>query len=100
MSLREERQKPKHQHCPSCKRYVHVSTRYPNYACRKCVDKAVDSKGRRVAFYNITMDGHGCQGRFVDTEKFVRSNICYIKGIKFRAEEAYMGGIVLLSLKT
>jgi predicted RNA-binding Zn-ribbon protein involved in translation (DUF1610 family) len=96
MSIREETHQPKHQHCPSCNRYVHVSTRYPNYACRKCVDKAVDSKGRRVAFYNITLDGHGCQGRLVDSEKFVRSNICYIKGIKFRAEEAYMGGIILL----
>jgi predicted RNA-binding Zn-ribbon protein involved in translation (DUF1610 family) len=97
MRTREERQKPKHQHCGSCNRYVQISTRYPKYACKKCVDKAVDKKGRRVAFYNITMDGHGCQGKLIDTEKFVRSNICYINGIKFRAEEAYFGGIILLA---
>lgn len=84
------------QKCPACKRFVRPSERYPNYACRSCVEKAVDKKGRRVAFYNITMDGHGCQGILVDTNKFTRSRICFINGIEFTAEEAYMGGIVLV----
>jgi hypothetical protein len=88
---------PNQQHCPACNSYVKHSTRYPNYACSKCIGKAIDEHGRRVVFYNTTDDGHGCQGRLVETNELITSDFCYIKGIRFKAEEAYMGGIVLLS---
>jgi hypothetical protein len=84
------------QHCPACNRYVQYSTRYPDYACAKCVSKAVDIKGEAIAFFNVTSDGHGCQGKLLATNKSTRSKICFIKGIKFKAFEAYLGGIVIL----
>ncbi|MBB6273557.1 hypothetical protein HDF26_004017 [Pedobacter cryoconitis] len=86
----------KQQHCPACNRYVQYSTRYPNYACAKCVSKAVDKKGEAIAFFNVTSDGQGCQGKLLATNKSTSSKSCFIKGIDFKAEEAYLGGIVLL----
>jgi hypothetical protein len=84
------------QHCPACNRYVRYSSRYPQYACDKCMHKAVDQDGRRIAFYNTTFDGHGCQGFLFDSNVATDSSECFIKGIRFKAEEAYMGGVVLL----
>lgn len=86
----------KQQHCPACNRYVKHSTRYPKYACGKCISKAVDEKGRAVSFFNTTEDGHGCQGMLVETNEIIKSMTCFIKGMRFEAEEAYLGGIVLL----
>jgi hypothetical protein len=87
---------PKQQHCPACNRYVKHSTRYPDYACDKCVLKAVDSKGRALHFINTTSVGHGCQAVLKETNELTKSKTCFIKGIKFKAQEAYFGGIVLL----
>lgn len=89
---------PKRQHCPACNRYVKPSTRYMNYVCSKCADKAIDNKGRLIAFYNITSDGHGCQGKLIESGKLTRAKTCYIKGQEYYAEEAYFGGIVLRPL--
>ncbi|TKB95740.1 hypothetical protein FA046_15730 [Pedobacter cryophilus] len=89
------RELPKRQHCPVCNRYVKPSTRYRIYPCEKCVKKAVDDKGHRVGFFNITLDGHGCQGKLLDSGKLTRSRICFIKDMSFEAEEAHFGGIVL-----
>lgn len=94
--MNSKKEYPKQQHCPACNRYVQHSTRYPNYACARCVSKAVDSKGRTVRFFNTTEDGHECQGMLVETKELVKSKVCSINGIRFEAEEAYLGGIVLL----
>ena len=94
--MNNKKEYPKQQHCPACNRYVTYSTRYPNYACAKCVTKAIDAIGRAISFFNTTADGHGCQGILVETKELVKSNVCSIKGIRFEAEEAYLGGIVLL----
>ncbi|MNJ97101.1 hypothetical protein D3C87_148420 [compost metagenome] len=94
--MNSKKEYPKQQHCPVCNRYVRDSIRYPNYACAKCVLKAVDDKGRAVSFFNVTMDGHGCQGILVETKDLVNSKHCFIQGIRFEAEEGYLGGIVLL----
>ena len=93
-----QREIPSKQHCPACNRYVKPSSRYTNYACSKCANYAVDSKGRRVDFFNITLDGHGCQGILVDINKLTRSKTCYIKNNPYYAEEAYFGGIVIRPL--
>jgi hypothetical protein len=85
-----------HQHCSLCSAYVIISSRYPSYACRRCVNHATDKAGSKVEFCNITFSGHGVQGKFVDTGKLYRSTICYIKGVKFRVEEAHLGGIVVI----
>lgn len=94
--MNSKKEYPQQQHCPACNRYVQHLTRYPNYACAKCVSKAVDDKGRAISFFNVTMDGHGCQGMLVETKELVKSNVCFIKGSRFEAEEAYLGGVVLL----
>ena len=86
----------KQQHCPACNRYVKYSSRYPNYACHKCVLKAVNMNNEFIMFCNMKADGHGCQGKLMATNKLIRSRICFIKGFRFRAEEAYLGGIILL----
>lgn len=93
-----QRDMPARQHCPACNRYVKPSSRYTNYACSKCVNNAVDSKGRRVAFFNITLDGHGCQGKLVDSNKLTRIKTCFIKNNPYYAEEAHFGGIVIRPL--
>lgn len=85
----------KQQHCPTCNRYVKYDERYPNYICVKCIDLAADKDGKAIVFYNITQDGHGCQGKYIASEKLYRSSFCYIKGIKCKAQEAYLGGIVI-----
>jgi hypothetical protein len=56
---------------------------------------ATDKSGKGVAFYNITGDGHGCQGRYQESGKLYRGNVCFVRGVKCYAEEAYMGGIVI-----
>ncbi|HMI02486.1 MAG TPA: hypothetical protein VK541_08400 [Pedobacter sp.] len=94
--MNHKKEFPKQQHCPACNRYVKYSERYPNYACAKCTAKAVDKNGETITFFNTTFDGHGCQGKLIATDTLTSSKICFIKGIKFRADEAYLGGIVLL----
>lgn len=81
--------------CPICKRYVKLSSRYPNYACRQCVQLATDKKGKPVHFFNTEFSGHGCAGAYTKTGKPYNSNRCYIKGVECKAEEAYLGGIVI-----
>ena len=83
------------QHCPTCNRYKKYSSRYPDYVCEKCVALASDKSGKPIVFYNITNDGHGCQGRYLEGGKLYRGNKCFIKDIKCYAEEAYMGGIII-----
>lgn len=96
--MKTNKDHPNQQHCPACNTYVKHSTRYPSYACSKCIGKAIDEQGRKVAFHNTTDDGHGCQGTLIERNELTNSNVCFIKGLKFKAEEAYMGGIVLLSV--
>lgn len=84
------------QHCPTCNRYVKLSTRYPNYACVKCQALAVDAEKRKVVYLNTTEDGHGCKGVIIESNEILMSNICFIKELRFKVEEAYLGGIVYL----
>jgi len=83
------------QHCPTCNRYKKFSERYPDQVCDKCTKLATDKAGKPIAFYNITNDGHGCQGKYIDGGTLYRGNVCYIRGIKCNADEAYIGGIII-----
>ena len=89
----------KQQHCIACNRYVGYNERYPEYVCKNCVELAVDKSGSLIAFFNITNSGHGCQGQFKSDGKLYRGSVCYVKGIKCFAEEAYLGGIVVRPYK-
>lgn len=81
--------------CPICKRYVKHSSRYPNYVCRQCIQLAIDKKGKLVHYFNTEFSGHGCAGAYVKTGKPYNSNLCYIKDVECKVEEAYLGAIVI-----
>lgn len=83
--------------CPICKRYVKYSSRYPTYICQRCITFATDKKGKGVIFYNPEFSGHGCAGKYRHIRNIYPYRICYIRGIECKVNEAYFGGIVLLT---
>ena len=82
------------QNCPICDSSVPVSERYPNYVCDKCYLRATDEEGRSLSFSNVSLSG-GFAAIYRDTHEERDSHICYIDGIKCRADEARFGGIVI-----
>lgn len=48
-----------------------------------------------MGFANETSDGHGCISFYLDNHQPTRKNSCFIKGIKLKANGAYLGGVVL-----
>lgn len=87
------------QYCPICGNEVFYSSRYPNYVCEDCEAKAVDEEGKLVYFHNTSLVGYGCQGKYKGTNNEYNHNICYIRGIECKAEEAYFGGIVIQTIQ-
>lgn len=87
------------QHCPICKQVVNFSSRYPDYICADCLILACDDKEKAVLFYNSSTSGHGCKGIYRLANLEYKSNLCFIKGIRCKAEEAYFGGIVIRPYK-
>ncbi len=82
------------QKCPICSTVVTFSARYPRYVCDGCFVKAVDEVGRSISFSNVSLSG-GFAALYRDTNEERDSHVCYIDGIKCRADEAYFGGIVI-----
>lgn len=82
------------QKCPICSAVVTTSERYPNYVCDRCYTRAEDEDGRRLSFTNVSLSG-GFAALYRDTHEESDSHICYIDGIKCRADEAHFGGIVI-----
>ena len=68
--------------------------RYPRYVCSKCASLTSDDKGNKVAFFNEELSG-GIKGVYTDTNEQYPETICFINGIKCRADEARFGGIVI-----
>lgn len=85
---------PDTQKCPICSTEVAYSERYPGYLCSSCAAKATDENGRPLDFGNISLSG-GFAANYSDTGERRDSHICYIDGIKCRADEARFGGIVI-----
>jgi DNA-directed RNA polymerase subunit RPC12/RpoP len=84
------------QFCPICQKEVGVNERYPKYICTDCSSKTTDIEGRPVDYFNTTLLGAGCQGKYKDTtSEIYSSNHCYVNGILCIAEEARFGGIVI-----
>jgi hypothetical protein len=88
-------QSEKTQFCPICKQPVLYSSRYPDYVCESCTELACDDKEQSVVFFNSTNSGHGCKGVYRLNNIDYYSNLCFIKGRPCRADEAYMGGIII-----
>jgi 5'-nucleotidase len=84
----------KRQICPICSREVESSSRYPSYICPDCVATAQSRDDRPVRFFNEDISG-GFVASHGDTNEKSEDHICYINRIKCRADEAYMGGIVV-----
>lgn len=82
------------QRCPICLAEVFYFPRYPKYVCSSCFDKAADENNRPLDFSNESIGG-GFIAFYKDTRETRDSHICYIDGIKCRADEHYFGGIVI-----
>ena len=82
------------QFCPICFTEVLFSPRYPLAVCPECTRRPCDENNRPLVFYNESASG-GIAARYADTRGSYPSRICYIDGIKCRADEAYLGGIVI-----
>ena len=80
--------------CPICSAETQKFGRYPKMVCPACMDRACDERGRRVAFFNEGAWG-GCVGSYVDTDEKYDSRFCFIDGIKCRADEGHVGGILI-----
>jgi len=80
--------------CPICKTDLQPKTRYPNYVCSECSNKASDKLGNPLSFGNIGIGG-GFEAFCAKTNKKHDSHICYIEGIECFADEARFGGIVI-----
>lgn len=85
----------KQQHCPICQEEVDYSSRYPKYICSTCMDLITDAEGRPLAFYNISISAHGCQGEYKDSGEPFDGDACYVNGIPCKAQEHHFGGIVV-----
>ena len=80
--------------CPICGDPLPVSSRYPDYICSACVEKAKDELGRPVEFYNVSVSG-GFKAVYIDTQEERNSHVCFIEGRRCWASEAHLGGIVV-----
>jgi hypothetical protein len=84
--------------CPICSAPNPHQARYPNSVCFDCYDKACDSQGRKLNFFNLSMSG-GFVAVIADTDEIYPSHICFIDGVACWADEARFGGIVIEPLQ-
>lgn len=86
---------PIHSQCFVCSKAIAYSARYPERLCEACMKMAVNEKGDKLSFHNESMSGG-----FVSYNELTKTNgeehICYVKGYECYADEAYMGGIVIV----
>lgn len=82
------------QRCPVCGAPRAFRERYPRSLCAACVRRAVDERGRPLDFFNE--DGGGGLTVVVrSTGERRESPLCWVDGVRCRAEEARMGGVVV-----
>ncbi len=68
--------------------------RYPRYICYDRYLKVVDEKGGSLSFSNDSISG-GFRAIYSVTREERDCHICYIDGIRCRADEAHMGSILI-----
>jgi predicted nucleic acid-binding Zn ribbon protein len=76
-----------HQHCPACNRYVKVSAQFPSYACKKCLEKAVDYNGKPILF-SIVAKRNLLKVKGSNIKTSASSTHCFIKDIRFSAKKS------------
>jgi hypothetical protein len=80
--------------CPICRQPLAVDPRYPRAVCPDCAKKNADPAGRPVIFFNESLSG-GIGGLYLDDGSLFVGTDCYINGIRCRASEAHLGGVVV-----
>lgn len=84
--------------CPVCGVEQPALSRYPGYLCRECVGRAATRDGRRLNLVNTSPAG-GFAARYADTgelaEEETVTHMVYVDGIRCRADESRLGGIVV-----
>jgi hypothetical protein len=78
--------------CPICSIPSPYWERYPRAVCSTCRSKACDDRGRKLKFFNVSMNG-GFQAIIADTQEGYPSHICYIE---CHAPEIIFGCIVII----
>lgn len=67
--------------CPICMASTEASLRYPRYVCRACLADGVEVAGKRVPVASLDV--------YMDQVE------CLVRGVRCRAREAYMGGVIV-----
>lgn len=84
--------------CPVCGSEQPALSRYPDYLCRECVVRAATEDGRRLLLTNTSASG-GLAARYADNgelaEEETVTGVVYVDGVRCRAEESRVGGIVV-----
>ena len=85
------------QYCSNCKKEIGFQQRYPKLICGECLSKITDKNNRLVEFFNTEGLGYGCQGYYCETQQKEKynSDICFLEGKEYFAEEGRFGGIVI-----
>lgn len=86
------------QACPICGASLKANPRYPDHVCAGCEARTADADGRPVRYHNAAPDHpdliDSLRASYADGTPY-RSETCYIDGVKCRAREAHMGGVVV-----
>ncbi len=84
--------------CPICGAEQPAVPRYPGYLCRECVGRAATEDGRPLSLVNTSVSG-GFTARYADSGELAEeesiTHIVYVDGVRCRADEARLGGIVV-----
>ena len=83
-----------HQYCPICLVEVTPSERYSRYLCAGCDGKATDEDGRPLVFSNESFSD-GFFAHYAETGEVRDSRVCFVDGVKCRADEARFGGFII-----
>jgi hypothetical protein len=85
--------------CPICGAKQPALARYPDYLCRDCVARASTEDGRRLQLVNTEAGGGGFAARYADDGQLCAevtiSHVVYVDGVRCRADEGRLGGIVV-----
>jgi hypothetical protein len=84
--------------CPVCGVEQPALPRYGDYLCRDCVGRARSADGRPLQLVNTSAIG-GFAVRFGDSGELAEeesvTGVVYVDGLRCRAEESRLGGIVV-----
>ncbi len=84
--------------CPLCFRHIPFNPRYPRAVCPDCIHLACDGQGQPLDFFNEDAGG-GFIAVYRHSGARYPDHICFIRGVRCRADEGRFGGIVVQVLE-